>query len=44
FRLDHGGGRIDSAPAVPGQDNESVLAEAGFSAEEIAGFKTAGVA
>ena len=44
FRLDHGGGRIDTAPATPGQDNDEVLAEAGFSAEEIAQFKAAGVA
>lgn len=42
FRLATGGGRIDSGPPAVGEHNDAVLAEAGFSAEEIAGFKASG--
>lgn len=44
FRLAHGGGRIDSPPPAPGEHNAAVLAEAGFSAEEIAAFRASGAA
>ena len=44
FTLAHGGGRIGGAPPAPGADNEAVLAEAGFSADEIAAFRGSGAA
>ena len=43
FRLAHGGGSIETPPAAPGEHAEEVLGEAGYSADEIAEIKTAGV-
>ena len=43
FRLAHGSGRIDRAPVPPGHDADAVLAEAGYSAEEVAAFRRDGV-
>ncbi len=42
FRLAHGGGSIESPPVPPGTHAEEVLAEAGYSSDEIAAFKSAG--
>ncbi len=36
FRLEHGGGSVERAPATLGQHTDEVLAEAGYSAVEIA--------
>lgn len=44
FRLAHGGGQIDRPPPTPGEHNDEVLAEAGFTADEIAAFKASGAA
>jgi len=44
FTLAHGGGRVDLEPPAPGADNDGVLAEAGFSPEEISAFKSSGAA
>lgn len=44
FRLAHGGGRIETGPPAPGEHNDEVLAEAGFSADEIASFRASGAA
>ena len=35
FKLAHGGGVIDRPPVAPGEHNEEVLREAGYTAEEI---------
>ncbi|MBT7755894.1 MAG: CoA transferase, partial [Rhodospirillaceae bacterium] len=43
FRLAHGGGSIDRPPVSPGEHAEEVLAEAGYSKDEIQDFRTAGV-
>ena len=43
-RLAHGGAEIKRFPAMPGADTDAVLGDAGYSAEEIAAFKAAGVA
>lgn len=44
IRYAHGGAEIKRFPVMPGADTDAVLGEAGYSAEEIAAFKTAGVA
>jgi len=44
IRYAHGGAEIKRFPALPGADTDAVLGEAGYSAEEIAAFKKAGVA
>jgi len=44
FTLAHGGGRIDREPPAPGADNADVLAEAGFTGDEIAAFRQSGAA
>ncbi len=44
IRLAHGGAEIKQFPAMPGADTDAVLGDAGYSAEEIAAFKAAGVA
>lgn len=44
FALEHGGGSIDTFPAMPGEHTEAVLGEAGYSADEIAGFLATGAA
>ena len=44
IRYAHGGAEIKRFPAMPGADTDAVLGEAGYSAEEIAAFKAAGVA
>jgi crotonobetainyl-CoA:carnitine CoA-transferase CaiB-like acyl-CoA transferase len=43
FKLAHGGGGIDTPPPHIGEHNEAVLAEAGYSAAEIAAFGAEGV-
>ena len=43
IRYAHGGAEIKRFPAMPGADTDAVLGEAGYSAEEIAAFKSAGV-
>ncbi len=43
FRLEHGGGSVDRPPASLGQHTDEVLAEAGYSAAEIAEMRTAKV-
>jgi crotonobetainyl-CoA:carnitine CoA-transferase CaiB-like acyl-CoA transferase len=43
FRLAHDGGGIDRPPPMLGEHNDEVLAEAGYSAAEIAGFQEDGV-
>jgi crotonobetainyl-CoA:carnitine CoA-transferase CaiB-like acyl-CoA transferase len=44
IRLAHGGAEIKQFPVMPGADTDAVLGAAGYSAEEIAAFKAAGVA
>lgn len=44
IRYAHGGAEIKRFPVMPGADTDAVLGEAGYSAEEIAAFKDAGVA
>jgi crotonobetainyl-CoA:carnitine CoA-transferase CaiB-like acyl-CoA transferase len=44
IRLAHGGAEIKQFPVMPGESTDAVLGEAGYSAEEIAAFKAAGVA
>ena len=44
IRLAHGGAEIKQFPAMPGADTDAVLGDAGYSADEIAAFKAAGVA
>ena len=43
FRLAHHGGGIDRPPPMLGEHNDEVLAEAGYSAAEIADFRAEGV-
>ena len=43
FRLAHGGGSIETPPVAPGEHAEEVLAEAGYTEDEITAFKSAGV-
>jgi crotonobetainyl-CoA:carnitine CoA-transferase CaiB-like acyl-CoA transferase len=43
FRLEHGGGSVERVPAMLGQDTDDVLAEAGYSAAEIATMRQQGV-
>ena len=43
FKLAHGSGAIDSAPPQVGEHSDEILAEAGFSAEDIAGWRAGGV-
>ena len=42
FRLAHGGGTVDTPPAMPGTHNEEVLREAGYSGEEIEQLRASG--
>lgn len=44
FALAHGGGSIETFPAMPGDHTEAVLGEAGYSPAEIAGFLKSGIA
>jgi crotonobetainyl-CoA:carnitine CoA-transferase CaiB-like acyl-CoA transferase len=44
IRYAHGGAEIKRFPVMPGADTDAVLGEAGYTAEEIAGFKAAGIA
>jgi len=44
IRYAHGGAEIKRFPVMPGADTDTVLGEAGYSAEQIASFKAAGVA
>ena len=44
IRYAHGGAEIKRFPVLPGADTDAVLGEAGYSTEEIAAFKAAGVA
>ena len=43
FRLEHGGGSVERAPATLGQHSDEVLGEAGYSAAEIAEMRQQGV-
>ncbi|HEY1431653.1 MAG TPA: hypothetical protein VGF39_08515, partial [Stellaceae bacterium] len=43
FKLAHGGPSVENPPHEMGEDTDAVLAEHGYSAEEIAGFRRAGV-
>lgn len=43
FRLEHGGGAVERAPATPGQHTDEVLAEAGYSTADIAAMRQDGV-
>ena len=43
FKFAHGGASIEHPPHEMGEDTDAVLAEHGYSAEEIAGFRRAGV-
>jgi crotonobetainyl-CoA:carnitine CoA-transferase CaiB-like acyl-CoA transferase len=43
FRLAHGGGSVEREPALPGEDAEEVLGEAGYGASEIAALRHDGV-
>jgi crotonobetainyl-CoA:carnitine CoA-transferase CaiB-like acyl-CoA transferase len=43
FKFAHDGPRVDTPPPVLGQHNDEVLRELGYSATDIAGFRTAGV-
>ena len=43
FRMEHDGGSIEFPPRLPGADTDAVLGEAGYSAAEIAAFRTGGV-
>ena len=42
-KLAHGSGGIDSAPPQVVEHSDEILAEAGFSADEIAGWRAGGV-
>jgi len=43
FKLAHGGGTLDHAPAAPGQHTDEVLEEADYSADEIREMHDAGL-
>jgi crotonobetainyl-CoA:carnitine CoA-transferase CaiB-like acyl-CoA transferase len=43
FQLAHGGGKLDSAPPELGAHTDTVLAEAGYSDDEITAFRRDGV-
>ena len=43
FKFAHDGPRIDTPPPTLGQHNDEVLRELGYTAADIAGFRTAGV-
>jgi crotonobetainyl-CoA:carnitine CoA-transferase CaiB-like acyl-CoA transferase len=43
FKFARGGGVIDRPPAVPGEHNEEVLREAGYTAEEIETLRSVSV-
>ncbi|HEX2885237.1 CoA transferase [Vineibacter terrae] len=43
FRLEHGGGTVERAPAMAGQHTDEVLAEAGYSPADIAAMRADGV-
>jgi crotonobetainyl-CoA:carnitine CoA-transferase CaiB-like acyl-CoA transferase len=43
FRLEHGGGAVEKGPATPGQHVDEVLAEAGYTPDEIAAMRRDGV-
>jgi crotonobetainyl-CoA:carnitine CoA-transferase CaiB-like acyl-CoA transferase len=43
FRLAHGGGSVERPPALPGEDNDTILTEAGYSGAEIAALRAEGV-
>ena len=43
FKLKHGGGEINRAPALLGEHANDVLAEAGYSDAEVAQMREAGV-
>lgn len=43
FRLAHGSGSVERAPAMPGEHTQDVLAEAGYSESEIAALRRDGV-
>ncbi len=43
FRLEHGGGSVERAPATLGQHSDQVLGEAGYSLAEIAEMRQEGV-
>jgi crotonobetainyl-CoA:carnitine CoA-transferase CaiB-like acyl-CoA transferase len=43
FKFAHGGPSIEDPPHEMGEDTDAVLAEHGYSADEIAGFRRAGV-
>lgn len=42
FRLEHGGGSIETPPAMPGEHTNEVLREAGYSASDIERFRAGG--
>ncbi|HBT43468.1 MAG TPA: CoA transferase, partial [Rhodospirillaceae bacterium] len=43
FKLAHGTGAVDRAPPHVGEHSDEILAEAGFSAEDIAEWRAGGV-
>jgi crotonobetainyl-CoA:carnitine CoA-transferase CaiB-like acyl-CoA transferase len=43
FQMAHGGGKLDTVAPQVGQHTDEVLAEAGYSEAEIAGFRADGV-
>ena len=43
FKLAHGGGRIERAPARIGEHSDEILAEAGYGADEIAEMRAGGL-
>ncbi len=43
FRLDHGGGSVERAPAISGEHTDEILAEAGYTDADIAALRREGV-